>query len=297
MRAAIGHAPGSEHRQTTTHTLRGQPYEKARLNRQPSHRNTEVRARSSSRSSPASPYWPAPHGGGAPCPRCRGGRGHGVEADVVLVDVFQGEVPPSLLRGQPDLNLPTAGSSGTAWKRGYVTLSLGSCGALQELTVAIEIPNELKVFLQFIGVLYPEISEDVVRTLAEQVETFTQRVSDTYTSATGVIQDMGSVYSGYSYEQLVASWAQMSTDHLAILDKACNVVATGLRAAADVIVAVKVAVLAELTALAGSFMLAMTTPGGSVLAFALREATRRLCSPVISRSTLRPSEKYLFVPP
>lgn len=143
--------------------------------------------------------------------------------------------------------------------------------------MAIEIPHEVALFLNFCGVQYPDVNEDDVRTLGQQVQNFAANVRDTHESATGVIKDMGSVYSGYPYERLLAAWGQTSATHMADLDAACKVVATALDIAADVITAVKVVVLAELAALAVSYAAIIATPAGPAAGPTLAAAARRIC--------------------
>lgn len=141
----------------------------------------------------------------------------------------------------------------------------------------IELPHEVAVFLNFCGVPYPDINEDDVRRLGEHVREFAGNVQQTHDSATGAIRDMGSVYSGYSYEQLISVWARMSATHMANLDAACKVVAKALDIAADVITVIKVAVLAELGALALSYAAIIATPAGPATGPLLTAAARRIC--------------------
>ncbi|MGW4241939.1 WXG100-like domain-containing protein [Nocardia sp. NPDC004722] len=122
----------------------------------------------------------------------------------------------------------------------------------------IEIPHEVALLLNYAGVPYPDIDEDQIRELATHVLRFVARVRDTHDAATDAINDMGAVYSGYSYEQLLTAWARTSVTHMNALDQGCKVVAAALNVAADVIAAAKVAVLAELTALAISYVAAMS---------------------------------------
>lgn len=144
--------------------------------------------------------------------------------------------------------------------------------------MAIEIPSEVAFFLNLIGIPYPDVNEDDVRALGRHVLDFAESVRSTHESATGVITDMGSVYSGDSYEALVASWGRMSASHMADLDAACKVVAGALDIAADVITAVKVVVLAELAALAASYAFVLATPGAAAFSIAIRDVARRLCN-------------------
>ncbi|WP_067476877.1 WXG100 family type VII secretion target [Nocardia amamiensis] len=143
--------------------------------------------------------------------------------------------------------------------------------------MAIDLPHEVAFFLNLCGIPYPDINEDDVRALARHVRTFAAQVRDTHDSATGVIGDMGAVYSGESYDQLVASWARMSSTHMDRLEDACKVVEQALYAAATVITVVKVAVLAELAALAAAYLSIMVTPPLAPSAPLVAAAARRIC--------------------
>jgi hypothetical protein len=148
--------------------------------------------------------------------------------------------------------------------------------------VTIQIPHDVALFLQYMGVPYPDIDEDRVRNLAGRVRKFADNVRDTHDSASAAITGMGSVYSGYSYDQLLAVWASLSATHMRELDTACRVVARALDVAAGVVVAVKVAVLAELAALAAGYaglMAAAFATGGltAVMDLAVQTAARKLC--------------------
>ncbi|GAA5104281.1 hypothetical protein [Nocardia iowensis] len=146
----------------------------------------------------------------------------------------------------------------------------------------IEIPSEVILFLNCCGVPYPDVDEDQVRELARHVRDFSSNVGQTQESATIVIRDMGSVYSGHSYEQLVTAWAAMNTQHMAELQRTCAAVAKAIDVTADVITAVKVVVLAELAALAASYATALaasvvTYGASAALSAAITAAARRLC--------------------
>ncbi|MEV6325742.1 hypothetical protein AB0M45_31935 [Nocardia sp. NPDC051787] len=143
--------------------------------------------------------------------------------------------------------------------------------------MAIDLPHEVAFFLNLCGIPYPDINEDDVRALARHVRTFASQVRDTHNSATGVVDDMGEVYSGESYDQLVASWASMSSTNMDRLEDACKVVEQALYAAATVITVVKVAVLAELAALAAAYMSIMVTPPLAPSAPLVAAAARRIC--------------------
>ncbi|MFE9575209.1 hypothetical protein ACFYO1_02390 [Nocardia sp. NPDC006044] len=142
----------------------------------------------------------------------------------------------------------------------------------------LELPHEVAFFLNFVGVQYPDINEDDVRALAQHMRQFTQNVNETHDSATQLIKDMNSFYSGYSYNQLVAAWGAMSATHMAELDRVCKLVAGALEVAADVILAVKIAVIAQLAAMTVSFITILATPGMGLMTPALAAAARRVCT-------------------
>ncbi|WP_280245568.1 WXG100 family type VII secretion target [Nocardia abscessus] len=147
--------------------------------------------------------------------------------------------------------------------------------------MAIDVPSEVALFLDICGIPYPDVHEDDVRALAGHVRTFAAQVQDTHDSATGVIDQMGAFYSGESYQQLVATWAKMSSTHMRQLESASEIVGQALAAAATVITVVKVAVLAELAALATSYTAIMLTPPLAPSAPLVSAAARRLCEQML----------------
>ncbi|WP_157228734.1 WXG100 family type VII secretion target [Nocardia brevicatena] len=144
--------------------------------------------------------------------------------------------------------------------------------------MSIQIPSEVVFILNALGLPYPDVDADQVRELSRHVSDFATDVRETHESATGVVKDMGSVYSGESYQALLAAWGRMSAGNMAQLDAACGVVAKALDIAADVIEVVQVAVLAELAALAVTYAAMMLTPAGLVLRPLIAAAARRLLS-------------------
>jgi uncharacterized protein YukE len=147
--------------------------------------------------------------------------------------------------------------------------------------VAIELPQPVVDLLQFIGVTWPNINEDSVRELATHVRQFAQNLEGVHQDAGSTIQDMSQAYQGASYDALVSMWAEKSTKHLQELTEACGVVADALDAGADVIVAMKGAAIAELVALAASFVAdqaaAVATFGLAEAALAAIELAARKC--------------------
>ena len=135
--------------------------------------------------------------------------------------------------------------------------------------MGVELPGEVVQLLQFIGINWPNIDEDKVREAATHIRQFAQNVQSTHESATATLQTAGQHYQGAAYEAMIAMWGQKSQDHMQELVEACNVVATAMDAGADVIVGMKVAAIAELVALAASFV---ADQAAAVATFGLAEA-------------------------
>jgi hypothetical protein len=90
--------------------------------------------------------------------------------------------------------------------------------------------------------------------LAGHVREFAANLKDTHDAASSTISEMSAAYSGSSYEQLVQTWAHLSTSHMQELQEGCGVVATALDVAADVIVAMKTEAIAQLVVMAATFI-------------------------------------------
>ncbi|MFJ9523362.1 WXG100 family type VII secretion target [Kitasatospora sp. NPDC101801] len=135
--------------------------------------------------------------------------------------------------------------------------------------MAIELPDEVVTFLSIIGINWPTVNEDKVREFASHVREFADNVEAAHRDSTATIHSLGEAYQGASYEALLAKWAALSDSHLNDLVQACQVVATALDVAADVIVAMKVETIAELVALAAAFI---ADQAAAVATFGIAEA-------------------------
>src|SRR5262249_52964250 len=112
--------------------------------------------------------------------------------------------------------------------------------------MSIELPGPVVDFLSIIGVNWPQVNEDSVREFAGHVRDFASQVQDTHSAASSTIQQMGSAYTGASYEKLLEAWSHMSSSHMQELHEGATVVATALDVAADAIVAMKGEAIAQL---------------------------------------------------
>jgi uncharacterized protein YukE len=157
--------------------------------------------------------------------------------------------------------------------------------------VSVELPGEVVWFLNLIGVNWPNVDEDQVRVFAGHVRSFAANIDGTHQAATSTIGQMSSAYSGSSYEQLVATWARMSNNHMAQLVDACHAVAAAVDVAADAIVAAKMAAIGELAVMAASFVAdqaaAVFTFGAAEVAEALIvEGAKKLINGLINQLEL-----------
>ncbi|SHN12969.1 WXG100 family type VII secretion target [Streptomyces yunnanensis] len=139
--------------------------------------------------------------------------------------------------------------------------------------MAIELPDAVVTLLQFIGVDWPNVDEDKVREFASHVRDFAQKIDDTHKDSTATIHQLQDVYQGASYEALLAKWAQLSDGHMTELVNGCHVVATALDIAAETIVAMKVAAIAELVVLAITFV---ADQAAAAATFGIAEAAEAL---------------------
>ncbi|MER6046039.1 WXG100 family type VII secretion target [Streptomyces sp. NPDC001793] len=120
--------------------------------------------------------------------------------------------------------------------------------------MALELPDAVVTFLDFVGVHWPNVNEDKVSEFASHVRDFANNLQQSHQDATSSVEQLSQIYQGASYDALMAKWGQMSSSHMNELVTACHTVATALDAASGVIVGMKAAAIAELVVLAVSFV-------------------------------------------
>lgn len=120
--------------------------------------------------------------------------------------------------------------------------------------MAIELPQPVVDFLNFLGIGFPQINEDSVRSFGAHVREFAQNIQSTHDSATSTVQQVGQAYQGSSYDLLVSRWADMSDAHMKELVEACNTVSTAMDMAADFIVGKKIEAIAQFAVMAAEFI-------------------------------------------
>lgn len=124
-------------------------------------------------------------------------------------------------------------------------------------------------FLQVIGINWPQINEDKVREFGTHLRDFATGLQDAHAQAQTTVQQLGQAYQGSGYEALLAKWGSTSTQHLTELVDGCHVVADALDVAADAIVGLKGAAIAELVVLAATFV---ADQAAAALTFGIAEA-------------------------
>ncbi|MEY9849700.1 hypothetical protein [Streptacidiphilus sp. MAP5-3] len=116
-----------------------------------------------------------------------------------------------------------------------------------------DLPGPVLTFLDAIGVPWPYLNEGDIRQFAAMVRVFGQSVEQTHQDATVVLSKFAQAYQGTATQRMQSGWGQLSARHAEELVEGCRVLAEALDVGADVIVAQKVAAIAELVVLAATF--------------------------------------------
>ena len=120
--------------------------------------------------------------------------------------------------------------------------------------MSIDLPPELVFAIGLVGLPWPEVEEDQLRTYAEHLRTFVSSLSDTHHTAHTRIGALSATNSGPSYEALVERWAHVSSSHMRELMDGCHTLATALDTAAEAVEVAKKAIIAALVILAAAFV-------------------------------------------
>ncbi|MBR7832952.1 hypothetical protein KDL01_06745 [Actinospica durhamensis] len=116
--------------------------------------------------------------------------------------------------------------------------------------MSIQLPSQLTSCLNLVGIPWPDIDEDQLHNWATQVRTYADNTSDTHDAAHAKVKSLASTTSGDAYDALSAGWESATNTHMKDMVSGCHLFADALDAAADVVVVVKGAIIAALTALA-----------------------------------------------
>jgi hypothetical protein len=135
--------------------------------------------------------------------------------------------------------------------------------------MSLDLPPEVTWVMNMLGLPWPDIDEDQLRSYATHLRTFASELDDTHGAARSRISSLSEGYSGASYEALVERWAEATSSHMSELVTGCNDFATALDVAADGVVAIKSAVIAALVAMAAEFV---ADQAAAAFTFGLSEA-------------------------
>jgi uncharacterized protein YukE len=132
-----------------------------------------------------------------------------------------------------------------------------------------DLPGPVVTFLNVIGVPWPYINEDEVKAFAGKVRQFGEAVQRTHEDATSSMAKFAEAYQGESTRRMQSGWAHLSEQHVNELVAGCHVLAEALEVGADFIIAQKVEALAELVAMAATFV---ADQAAAVATFGIAEA-------------------------
>jgi hypothetical protein len=125
--------------------------------------------------------------------------------------------------------------------------------------LSIQLPSELTWCLNMLGIPWPDIDEDQLHNWATQVRTYANNTADTHDAAHAKVEALAATTHGESYETMRAGWEKASNTHMKDMVQGCHLFADALDAAADVVVVVKGAIIAALTAMAAQIAAAQAS--------------------------------------
>lgn len=124
-------------------------------------------------------------------------------------------------------------------------------------------------FLNVIGIDWPYLNEDAIRSMAQLVRQFGQAVEQTHQDATSAVQSFAQAYQGASTQVMHSGWSQLSATHVQEIVEGCHILADALEVGADFVVAQKVEAAIQLGIMAAEFV---ADQAASVATLGLAEA-------------------------
>jgi hypothetical protein len=168
------------------------------------------------------------------------------------------------------------------------------------VTVGVTLPSEVAWVLDLIGIEWPNIDEDELRSAADQLRELGSELSSNNGDAKSEIEEMLGVNSSESLAIFEALWKKLADGHLQQLGEGMDKLATGLDIAAVVIVAMKLAAIVQLVILAAELIAdqaaAIETLGASeALAVAQTEFTEQIVKQAIEQAIQTVEQQLLSV--
>ena len=134
---------------------------------------------------------------------------------------------------------------------------------------ADDLPGPVVTFLNVIGIDWPYLNEDDIRSFAKLVREFGQAVEQTHQDATATISNLAQAYQGASTQALQSGWSRLSEQHVNEIVEGCHILAEALEVGADFVVAQKVEAAIQLGIMAAEFV---ADQAASVATLGLAEA-------------------------
>jgi hypothetical protein len=166
--------------------------------------------------------------------------------------------------------------------------------------MGVTLPPEVTWVLDLIGVEWPNIDEDELRSAADQLRQLGSELSSNNGDAKSEIEEMLGVNSAESLQIFEALWKKLADGHLQQLGEGMDVLATGLDIAAVVIMGMKLAAIVQLVVLAAELIAdqaaAIETLGASeALAAAQTEITEQIVKQAIQQCIQTVEQQLLSI--
>ena len=120
--------------------------------------------------------------------------------------------------------------------------------------MGVVLPDALAWVLDMIGIEWPNIDEDELRSGATELRTLAGEIDGNTSDAKSSIQQMLSTNSSQSLDLFNALWGKLADGHLPQLSKGLGIIATGLDVSAGLVEGMKVGAVVQLGILAGEII-------------------------------------------
>src|SRR5437879_1449803 len=120
--------------------------------------------------------------------------------------------------------------------------------------MGLVLPQPLVWVLDIVGVDWPNVDEDQLRSAADEMRQLAQELGSDTDDAKSQIEQMRQNNSSDSLQLFEALWSKLSGSHLQQVTTGMNVVAGALDAGAVIVVGMKVAAIAQLAILAAEII-------------------------------------------
>lgn len=120
--------------------------------------------------------------------------------------------------------------------------------------MGIVLPDALAWVLDLIGINWPNIDEDELRSAADELRQIQQELGGNTDAAKSSVEQMLGANSSQSLQLFEALWNKVASGHLPQLAEGMGLLATGLDVSAGVVVGLKAAAIVQLGVLAGEII-------------------------------------------